>query len=40
MNAMKTPLGIIEGFFGQPWSWEARTRLVSLLAPHGYSFYL
>ncbi|WP_148864414.1 beta-N-acetylglucosaminidase domain-containing protein [Marinobacter fonticola] len=37
---MKTPLGIIEGFFGRPWSWEARTKLVSLLARHGYSFYL
>lgn len=37
---MKTPLGIIEGFFGQPWSWDERAQLVSLLAHHGYSFYL
>lgn len=37
---MKTPLGIIEGFFGRPWCWDARADLVSLLARHGYSFYL
>lgn len=37
---MKTPLGIIEGFFGRPWSWKARADLVARLAPHGYGFYL
>lgn len=37
---MKTPLGIIEGFFGRPWSWKARSDLVTLLARHGYSFYI
>ncbi|WP_416398048.1 beta-N-acetylglucosaminidase domain-containing protein [Allohahella sp. A8] len=37
---MTTELGIIEGFYGKPWSWAARTTLVSFLAPHGYGFYL
>lgn len=33
-------LGIIEGFYGRPWSWQAREATVSFLAPHGYRFYL
>lgn len=33
-------LGIVEGFFGIPWSWEERRDTVSFLAPHGYRFYL
>jgi hyaluronoglucosaminidase len=33
-------LGIIEGFYGRPWSWEDRAEAVSFLAPHGYRFYL
>jgi hyaluronoglucosaminidase len=33
-------LGLIEGFFGRPWSWTARREAVSFLAPHGYGFYL
>lgn len=33
-------LGIIEGFFGLPWSWAERREAVSFLAPHGYRFYL
>ncbi len=33
-------LGIIEGFFGRPWSWEARAHAVRFLAPHGYRFFL
>ena len=36
---MTPPLGIIEGFFGLPWSWEERREAVSFLAPHGFSFY-
>lgn len=35
-----TDLGIIEGFYGKAWSWEARARTVRFLAPHGYRFYL
>ena len=33
-------LGIIEGFYGKPWTWEERAETVSFLAPHGYRFYL
>lgn len=33
-------LGIIEGFFGRPWSWAQRAEAVRFLAPHGYRFYL
>lgn len=34
------PLGIIEGYYGTPWSWDARAQIVSFLKPFGYSFYL
>lgn len=37
---MTPELGLIEGFFGRPWSWAARREAVAFLAPHGYSFYL
>lgn len=37
---MTTNLGIIEGFYGPLWSWEERRRVVDILAPHGYGFYL
>jgi hyaluronoglucosaminidase len=33
-------LGIIEGYFGAPWSWEARTFVMRLLARHHYSFFI
>lgn len=33
-------LGLIEGFFGLPWSWEERAAAVEFLGPRGYSFYL
>lgn len=38
---MITPfrLGIIEGFFGRPWSWDERRAVVATLAPFGYNFY-
>jgi hypothetical protein len=32
-------LGLVEGFFGLPWTWEERRDAVSFLAPHGYRFY-
>jgi hyaluronoglucosaminidase len=37
---LKPELGIIEGFYGKPWTWEARKESVSFLAPYGYRFYL
>lgn len=33
-------LGLIEGFFGRPWSWRERAETIAFLAPHGYRFYL
>lgn len=35
-----TPLGIMEGFFGRPWSWQARAEYAQFLAAEGYQFYL
>ena len=37
---MTPELGLIEGFFGLPWSWEERRDAVDFLAPHGFGFYL
>lgn len=37
---MTVDLGIIEGFFGRPYSWAERADMVRALAPHGYGFYL
>jgi len=33
-------LGLIEGFYGKPWSWSARAETIAFLRPHGYLFYL
>jgi hyaluronoglucosaminidase len=33
-------LGIIEGYYGKPWSDERREHAIAFLAPHGYRFYL
>lgn len=37
---MTIELGIIEGFYGRPWSWDERRDTVAFLAPRGYRFYL
>jgi hypothetical protein len=37
---MTPVLGIIEGFFGRPYSWDERADMVRALAPAGYGFYL
>ncbi|GEM_PF-68015 len=39
-SPMEVELGIIEGYYGRPWSWEAREETIAFLAPHGYRFYL
>src|SRR5262249_45665655 len=36
---MQVALGIIEGFYGRPWSWEARAETIAFLKAHGYRFY-
>jgi hyaluronoglucosaminidase len=33
-------LGIIEGYYGAPWSWTAREETAEFLCGHGYRFYL
>ncbi|WP_312162852.1 beta-N-acetylglucosaminidase domain-containing protein [Phenylobacterium sp.] len=33
-------LGLVEGYYGKPWSWAARRDVVETLAPHGYRFFL
>jgi hyaluronoglucosaminidase len=35
-----TELGIIEGYYGRPWSWEDRSATMAFLAQHGYRFYM
>jgi hypothetical protein len=37
---MTPELGLIEGFFGRPWSWQDRAEAVRFLGPRGYRFYL
>jgi hypothetical protein len=37
---MAPELGIIEGFFGRPWSWQERAEAVAFLGQRGYGFYL
>ena len=37
---MTVELGIIEGYYGTPWSWRDRRDQVAALSPHGYSFYM
>jgi hypothetical protein len=39
-GAMSVELGIIEGYYGAPWSWSERADQVRFLAPHGYGFFL
>ncbi len=36
---MSVELGILEGYYGPPWSWAAREEQVAFLAPRGYGFY-
>jgi hyaluronoglucosaminidase len=39
---LKTALdrGVIEGFFGKPWSWSARLSGLDFLRDYGYQFYV
>ena len=37
---LSAPLGIIEGFYGKPWTWDERRETIAFLAPRGYGFYL
>lgn len=33
-------LGLIEGYYGRPWSWAERAETAAFLAGHGFGFYL
>jgi len=37
---MNIELGLIEGYYGTPWSWAARETVIATLKPHGYGFYI
>ena len=37
---MNTQLGVIEGFYGEPWSWGERADYSRFLKKHGFSFYM
>ena len=37
---MSAALGLIEGYYGTPWSWSARRDTIAALARHGYGFYI
>jgi hyaluronoglucosaminidase len=37
---MSTELGLIEGYYGRPWTWEEREGQADFLKRHGYGFYL
>ena len=37
---MKTQLGVIEGFYGEQWTWGERTDYAGFLRKHGFSFYI
>ena len=33
-------LGLVEGFFGRPWSWDERRGVMQRLAAHGFGFHI
>ncbi|MBI5743667.1 MAG: beta-N-acetylglucosaminidase domain-containing protein [Elusimicrobia bacterium] len=37
---MNGQLGVIEGFYGEPWSWGERADYANFLRKHGFSFYI
>jgi len=37
---MTARLGLIEGYYGRPWSWDSRAATASFLADHGYGFFI
>jgi hyaluronoglucosaminidase len=38
--ATEVELGLIEGYYGGPWTWPERRAQVDCLKAHGYSFYI
>lgn len=37
---MKPELGIVEGYYGRPWSWHERAEAAEFLLLHGYTFFI
>lgn len=37
---MMVELGLIEGYYGAPWSWKAREQTIATLQKHGYTFFI
>lgn len=37
---MNTQVGVIEGFYGEPWSWDERAGYAPFLKQYGFSFYI
>jgi hypothetical protein len=37
---MNAELGIIEGYYGKPWSWQERVETSEFLVPQGYKFFI
>jgi len=37
---VSTELGLIEGYYGRPWTWDERESQADFLSRHGYGFYL
>ncbi|MCP4752703.1 MAG: hyaluronidase [Proteobacteria bacterium] len=40
MRERQFAFGVIEGFYGKPWSWEDRRQCAEFLQEHGYEFYI
>jgi hyaluronoglucosaminidase len=40
VNTENYSRGIIEGFFGRPWSWQTRQDYASFLQQHNYQYYI
>ncbi len=40
MTETTPPLGLIEGYFGDPWTWTEREHVMRTLAPRGFSFFI
>jgi hyaluronoglucosaminidase len=40
MHAASPPIGLIEGFFGRPWSGAARKAYAGFLSSRGFDFYI
>jgi hypothetical protein len=39
-SAERPPLGVIEGYYGRPWSWPERAWTAGFLADRGFTFFI